>query len=185
MHRDDAVERAKALDARVLALRPLLAMDNLGGGLRKALLKASDDRAIVNPPQDVLRLLKCTNDRTAIVVNGASEHDPFVRASDTAKFNFGITIALGPGGSIEVVAYRFHVTYASGCSPPYVRMDLARVAHQDPLREVRAHVHPGADDLRIPMPLMHPMELLDFVIYGGPADCPRTLEQPSGDGSDP
>lgn len=172
MLRDDALARAKDLETRVLALRPPNALNDMYAQLRSALLKASDEKAIATAPQEVFRLLKQKKDGTAVYINGATEDDPFVRTSDNAGFNFGVTIAVDPRGHLALVAYRFHVKYVSGCVPSYARIDLNRTAKPDSLFEPQAHVHPGAKDLRLPTPLMHPLELLDYMIYGGPADVP-------------
>lgn len=175
MHRDEALVRARALDARVNAVALPATTRDLDRLIRTALWKASDERAIVNAPQEVFRLLKSKKDAKAIVIDGGTEAEPFVRTSDAAEFNFGVTLTIDEGGGVTLLAYRFHLKYRQGCSPPYVRMDLNPTTHEDALREPRAHVHAGADDVRIPTPLMHPMELLDLVIYGGPADCPPAV----------
>ena len=95
------------------------------------------------------------------------QSDEFFYRYDGARISFAITVrSVGP--ILELVSYRFHLQFPAGRAPTHVRFDLNPEggASDDPLREPRSHVHVGAEDLRVPAPLMGPVEILEKLLYG-------------------
>jgi hypothetical protein len=80
-----------------------------------------------------------------------------------ARLSFGIALKNGEGCSL--ISYRFHYHLAEGSSPAFVRFDLNPESHIDPLSEPKCHVHPGRDDIRIPIPALAPLEVLDRIFF--------------------
>lgn len=81
-----------------------------------------------------------------------------------ARLSFGLTLREVDGRS-EVVSFRYHYVLPDGQSPQYLRFDLNKAPHADPLAEPRCHLHPGIDDVRIPFSLHNPMEILDRIFF--------------------
>ena len=81
-----------------------------------------------------------------------------------ARLSFGVTVR-EHNGRCSLVAYRFHLHVASDSSPVFYRFDLNHQAHPDPLREPCSHFHPGRDDIRLPCPVLSPIEVLDRIFY--------------------
>jgi len=77
-----------------------------------------------------------------------------------ARLSFGVTVRDCRQASV-LVAYRFDYRDKSG----FQRFDLNAKPHTDPLREPRAHLHPGQEDIRIPTPHLSPMEVLDILFF--------------------
>ncbi|MEK6607129.1 MAG: hypothetical protein AABZ30_05645 [Myxococcota bacterium] len=67
------------------------------------------------------------------------------------------------------MAYGFEIRYPAGVSVPFLRYDLnppGAAPRLDVLKEPRCHLHPGHQDVRVPSPLAHPVELLSLLVYG-------------------
>jgi len=150
----------------------------LASDVRRCLLVAADEGVLRTPPESIFRLLK-TEERTAergtIVVamlggatfdKGQSEDAFFIR-SDGARLSFGVAVAYQRGAEPELLTYRFHLRFARNGSPAFIRLDLNDES-RDPLMEPRSHLHPGSDGLRLPVPVMTPLEILERLLYGTP-----------------
>lgn len=150
----------------------------LASHVRKCLTMAADEGALRTPPEIIFRLLK-TEERapqqgTPVVAllggatfdKGQSDDDFFIR-SDGARFSFGITVAYPRGVQPELLTYRFHLRFPRNSSPAFIRFDLNDES-REPLIEPRSHLHPGSDDLRLPVPVMTPLEILERLLYGTP-----------------
>ncbi len=81
-----------------------------------------------------------------------------------ARLSFGITLREG-NGACSLIAYRFHIQMGGGSKPAFYRFDLNERRHDTPLVEPRCHVHPGRDDIRLPFPVLGPIEVLDRIFY--------------------
>ena len=81
-----------------------------------------------------------------------------------AHLSFWLTVR-ETGSGFSLVAYRFHYSSPAGSSPAFLRFDLNRQAHNDPLTEPRCHLHPGLDDVRLPLPVLDPLEVLDRIFF--------------------
>jgi hypothetical protein len=164
------------LQGRVLAAAPPITTDpkQLYDEMRKFLRRGSDEGALTTGAWQVHRLLfpkaRDLPARGQVQINGGrigSDAEVFVRA-DGATFDFGVTIDYDSTPP-SLVAYRFQIRYPGGTPVPFLRYDLNRPETQpkhDVLNEPRCHLHPGSDDVRVPSPLAHPVELLAFMVYG-------------------
>jgi hypothetical protein len=81
-----------------------------------------------------------------------------------ARLSFGLTLREVDGGS-EVVSFRYHYALPDGQLPQYLRFDLNKAPHTDPLAEPRCHLHPGINDVRIPFSLHDRFEILDRIFF--------------------
>ena len=169
---DVAREYARAVDARVLASVPPLPSTPAGlyDSIRTALMDASNDRLIASGPHDVARLLRPKHHRLPrhgfVQIDGGTDAEPFIRMSDGAAFNFGVTVEYRAPGGARLVSFRYQLQYRRDASPPFLRFDLNPCPHVDPVREPQSHIHPGHDDIRCPFPLMAPLEMMGFLIHG-------------------
>jgi hypothetical protein len=82
-----------------------------------------------------------------------------------ARLSFGLTLREREGGT-EVISFRFHYVCPEPNSPEYFRFDLNAAPHENPLVEPRCHLHPGLDDVRIPLSLYDPIEIFDRIFFG-------------------
>lgn len=68
-------------------------------------------------------------------------------------------------GESSLVAYSFRYWLPSGRSPEFLRFDLNRESHPDTLKKPRCHLHPGLDQVRLPLPVLDPFEVLDRIFF--------------------
>ena len=80
--------------------------------------------------------------------------------------HFALTVRQRRDAPLDVIAYGFEVYFPSP-EPPiaFVRFDLNDRRHSNDDLGLRAHVHPGNDDLQLPSPLLSPLDALNFLIY--------------------
>lgn len=90
-----------------------------------------------------------------------SEHFHF---DSGARLSFALTLREGRSSS-SLVAYRFHYCLPPGRSPEFLRFELRPEPHADPLAEPRCHLHPGLDEVRLPLPVLDPFEVLDRIFF--------------------
>jgi hypothetical protein len=106
--------------------------------------------------------------RRALVNLGPSfdkgETTDHFRFDSGARLSFGITLAADDRES-RLLGYRFHYVAPDGKSPTFIRFDLNRELHSSPLMEPLCHMHPGHDDIRLPSVVMHPLHVLEVVLY--------------------
>lgn len=167
------VERARK-SAEALDRRTDLDVSGLRLGLprtvhseiRAYLLRRSNEIDKRNNPYQLLKL--CPENGFALIVLGPAidkgpSPDHFYFDSG-ARLSFGLTLRVVDGGS-RLVSFRYHYVFPSGRSPGYLRFDLNEAPHPDPLSEPRCHLHPGLDEVRIPLSLTHPLEILDRIFF--------------------
>lgn len=151
----------------------------LASDVRKCLMIAADEGVLRSPPETIFRLLK-TEERapeqgTIVMVllgaatfdKGQSDDDGFFIRSDGARLSFGVTVAYRRGVEPEMLTYRFHLRFPRNSSPTFIRFDLNDES-REPLIEPRSHLHPGSDEIRLPVPVMTPLEILERLLYGTP-----------------
>jgi hypothetical protein len=82
---------------------------------------------------------------------------------DGAVITFSVTIAEQPGRiGLELIAYRFDLTFPPDSDGPrFIRFDLDQRHEKDGLR---AHIHPGLPEGRLPSPILDPVEALHFLL---------------------
>ncbi|MEZ4298386.1 MAG: hypothetical protein R3B70_25770 [Polyangiaceae bacterium] len=143
--------------------------------IRRHLVEASDEGALSSSQSDIFRLLKTAEspfrdrDQKAIVggekdLKRTGDHPCFVR-HDGARLHFTITVTQRAGEPLFLFAYDFELMFPKDLSPRFVRFDLNEPDHRNDREGIRSHLHPGHDDLQVPAPLLHPVELLDVLIY--------------------
>jgi hypothetical protein len=90
---------------------------------------------------------------------------PHLVRDDDAWFDFTITVR-ERGPALELLAYDFEIRFPPQMGAPFLRFDLNLPDHPNQTRDLRAHIHPGHDDLSAPAPLMHPLELITLLVDG-------------------
>lgn len=171
------------MQARILDASPLLRGDvkTLLTAIRKVLLEACDDGMLANAPHSIFKHVDCVSRRDRAtgaaleaIVGGPNEHnctpaDGAFKRDDGAWFTFMFQVS-DVGGSLRLESYALRLCFPRGSTPAFLRFDLDGPGKANPAaheREgLRSHLHPGHDDLRVPAPILHPLELLDLVIYG-------------------
>lgn len=88
--------------------------------------------------------------------------------ADGARLDFSITLREGrQGASLE--GYIFSLTFPGDHpTPPFLRLDMNLSNHRNDLHGLRVHLHPGSNDLQVPVPWMSLSEVFTFVLYGLP-----------------
>jgi hypothetical protein len=81
-----------------------------------------------------------------------------------SRLTFGITVR-DDAQHANLIAYRFQIQFPDRYSPAYLRFDLIPRQHEVPLRESRCHLHPGSSDIRIPIPVLSPFDILDRIFF--------------------
>jgi len=168
--REKARERASVLDAKIHEkLGELLrgSPRDVLSQIRAYLIRRSAEMNTRNNPIQLLKFRKDQNGMALIVLGPAfdkgatTEHFHF---DSGARLSFGLALRDRGNGS-ELVSFRFHCHLAEGRPLEYLRFDLNEKAHVDPLSEPRCHLHPGLEDVRIPMSLHDPIEILDRIFF--------------------
>ncbi|MGH9444923.1 MAG: hypothetical protein ACRD3O_04235 [Terriglobia bacterium] len=134
--------------------------------IRAYLLRRSEEMDTRNYP---IRLLKqhATNGVLLIALGptvdkgSTPEHFHF---DSGARLSFGLTLR-EVGRQSRLVSFRYHYQLPAARSPEYLRFDLNDAPHADPLVEPRCHLHPGLENVRIPLSLHHPLEILDRIFF--------------------
>jgi hypothetical protein len=81
-----------------------------------------------------------------------------------ARLSFGLTLREHEH-STRLVSFRFQYQLPDGTSPNFLRFDLNPAAHENPLTEPLCHLHPGLEDVRLPLSLHDPLEILDRIFF--------------------
>jgi hypothetical protein len=161
------------LQERVLGSSPSLPsrIEDLYAAIYAFLQRAADSQRLRTSPYDlsqrVKRQSRPTDPRAHLIVGGDKQDNctrvgTDLERDDGAWFTFTMTLKDGPAGTLELDAYSFQLCFPTGRTPPFLRFDLD-AAHEG--EGLRAHLHPGANDLRVPTPVMHPLELLELFVY--------------------
>lgn len=146
-----------------------------GRALRRAIL----DEALVNGEYDVGKLLRLTarsysgDPDVFALVGGPKDFtrepsprrgERFIR-DDGAVVHFALTVRERREAPLDLVAYGFEVYFPSQQPIAFVRFDLNDRRHSNDDLGLRAHLHPGNDDLQLPSLLLSPLDALNFLIY--------------------
>lgn len=182
----DRAASAQALQVHLCGRGDGLALpedpDALIREMRDYLLDAADKGDLKMKPHEVLQALKRKRsplgDPPEFTGIYGGEKDlkrtgdkPHFRRPDGAWFFFTLTVRTRKGQPLELLAYDFELNFPqhpSGADrfPRFLRFDLNQPGHRNESRELRAHMHPGHDDLIAPAPMLSPLELLDLFITG-------------------
>ena len=171
MTREEAQQRAGALDEKThaeISARPYPSAREVLSQIRAYLIRRSEEMTQnLNNPIALLKFRQEKNGMALIVLGptfdkgSTTEHFHFVSG---ARLSFGVTLRKRGSGS-ELLSFRFHYHLNAGKSPEYFRFDLNEALHEDPLFEPRCHLHPGLEDVRIPLPIHNPVEILDRIFF--------------------
>lgn len=166
---------------------PVLRMSakDLHTTVRTTLLKATQAELLKTASYDVFRLLQPVSpsrrfDESTWIGKGETfefscgptqderkepnSRDCLVR-DDDAVLSFSVTVRELKGqASLELIAYRFDLTFSTGVGPRYVRFDLDSPNKGHNNEGLRAHIHPGLAEGRLPSPVLAPVELLRFLL---------------------
>lgn len=149
----------------------------LAGAFREGVL-IKDCTNLVWHEERLVRLPSGRREKITAVVGGVEinrDRDPsldhFPR-SDGAWFDFHIDLRAHDGehrehrGDLELLGYGYEIRFptALGCDIAWLRFDLNHPAHDNELRNVRAHFHPGDEDLQAPSAVLHPEEALELLL---------------------
>ena len=146
--------------------------------LGHVLQQAQRAELLRTPPFSIFNLLKLAQSaasRTFAIEGGvrdltrrrepADPKEHLVR-DDEAILHFSVEIREAEdGGALTLLAYRFELYYATEGSPPFIRFDFNPPGHENDDHGLRAHLHPGDDDLQVPSPVLTPGEVLSFLLY--------------------
>jgi hypothetical protein len=148
--------------------------DQFGRALRRAIL----DEALVNGVYAVGQLLRLSvasrsGDPNVFALTGglkdfgraaSSPREHFMR-DDGAVIHFALTVRERRPAPLDLVAYGFEIYFSSKLPISFIRFDLNDRRHSNDDLGLRAHLHPGNDDLQLPSPLLFPLDALNFLIY--------------------
>jgi len=163
-------QNAPALPATAAELR-----DQFGHVLRRAIR----NEVLKNGVYDAGQLLRLTaasrnGDPTVFALTGGPKDfgriDSPQRTShflrdDGAVIHFALIVRERQGASLDLIAYGFEVYFPSQQPIAFVRFDLNDRRHNNDDLGLRAHLHPGNDDLQLPSPLLSPLDALNFLIH--------------------
>jgi hypothetical protein len=164
---DYADERAKTLDGAIkssLASLRLPSSRDLIAQLRTYLLKME---AEIHKGNNVYRILRKVESRQRVVITlgptfDDGQTDQHFHLESGARLSFGLTLREA-NGRCALVAYRFQLNFPEGHAPSFYRFDLNDKGHAKPLLEPRCHIHPGLENVRLPLPALTPVEVLDRI----------------------
>jgi hypothetical protein len=166
---ESARQRAAALDCNTHDALTALRLEpprELFTQIRGYLFRRSQEMKTENNAYKLLSY-RPSNDLAEIelapMIDKSTTPDHF-RFDSGARLSFGLILREVDGRS-EVVSFRYHYVFPHGQSPHYLRFDLNKAPHDDPLAEPRCHLHPGIDDVRIPFSVHNPLEVLDRIFF--------------------
>jgi len=166
----DAVNRATSLDSKLRAQIDeftLPSAHKVFSSIRAYLIRRTDEISTANNPWVSLKLREVTNGVALIIlgptIDKGSTPDHF-HFDSGARLSFGITLRERDGGT-QLVSFRYHYQLPDGVSPSFLRFDLNPSAHEDPLAEPLCHLHPGLEDVRLPLSMHDPLEILDRIFF--------------------
>ncbi|MCX6631355.1 MAG: hypothetical protein NTW28_27395 [Candidatus Solibacter sp.] len=163
----NAHERAKTLDGGIEQSVEGLALRSLRDSVAQIRTYLQWQDADLGHRNNVARILRMVGNHglTFISVGPSFDHGPtesHFKLESGARLSFGITLREA-NGRCSLVAYRFHLSLPEGQSPSFYRFDLNEKAHETPLTEPRCHYHPGVDKVRLPCPVLTPLEVFDRI----------------------
>ncbi|UJR83204.1 hypothetical protein [Sandaracinus amylolyticus] len=175
----------KLLHERVAAGAPIIgihdAEDYLRRAIRKRLIVASNQGRLSAGAHDISRAVRVQpSDEKEGAFDLIGGRRNFGRVRELVDLRmpdggwlFFMAILIPHADGLEVFAYNCERVYSEGASPRWVRFDYNEDGHRNDERGLRAHMHPGNDDLMLPSPILAPHELLDVFLLGGILDAER------------
>jgi hypothetical protein len=140
--------------------------------IRSYLIDASDNRRIRNSINDIYKLLRMDGraDGYGLIACGGIDFHrdggvPHLTRDDGARLTFSLTLVEAEGVA-ALVAYRVELAGIPSGAPPFLRFDFDSPGKPHEANGLRSHLHPGSDLVRVPAPVMTPLEILDLLLYG-------------------
>lgn len=168
---EDAHRSAEALDAILSSLITNIKLDSpkrLFLRIQNYLVEQCRSHTSRNNVHGKIKFHPADSGGVALILLGPSidkgPSQAHINLDSGSRLSFSIALRDRPTGS-ELVSFRFHLQFADGHSPPYLRFDLNSATHAKPLGEPRCHLHPGLEDVRVPMPILQPIEVLDRIFF--------------------
>jgi hypothetical protein len=166
---DKAHERAKALDESTATSLASLSLPSAREAIAQLRTYLSRREAEIRKGNNVAALLRQATSRNTVTIalgpsfdKGPTDRHFLLKSG--ARLSFGLTVREANGRS-SLVAYRFQLNLPEIHQPSFYRFDLNEKAHAEPLQEPRCHLHPGSDQVRLPCPVLSPLEILDRIFH--------------------
>ncbi|HIK09885.1 MAG TPA: hypothetical protein IGS52_06410 [Oscillatoriaceae cyanobacterium M33_DOE_052] len=141
----------------------------------QVLTKASDEEVLKTKPHEIHNLLKLeTSEKDGKgvfeIVGGKRNFKrmrdiPHFERFDGCWFDFTILIDQHPK-SADILGFSFEIRFPDDYPVKFLRIDLNTPGHNNDMRGMRFHVHPGNDNLMIHSAPMSPLEILHLFLYG-------------------
>ena len=168
-----------------LVLAGMRKVRDLNKVLRRRVARAFKDEVLIADYSHLIRHKKAKVElpkrglQELIVVWGGVEinrdRDPskeHFRRRDDAWFDFHIHLRHYDGelaaqrGLLELVGYGYELRFPveAGCDVRWMRFDLNHPGHENDERNIRAHFHPGDEDLQAPSAVLQPDEALELLL---------------------
>ena len=166
---DHATRRAQELDESLDAQAAMMMLPSFRKvltGIRVYLQRQNAGSGGKNNVHAILRTAT-SGDRGIITLGPQFDKGPtdchyYTRSG--GRLSFGITLR-DQNGRCSLIAYRFHFHLGTNAAPGFYRFDLNDRAHSNPLLEPRSHLHVGRDNIRLPVPVLSPLAVLDRIFY--------------------
>lgn len=136
--------------------------------IRAYLLRRSDEMETTNNPIQLLKFRPEQGGWAEIALGPTFDKGPSAehfQFDSGARLSFGLTLRELDRRHSQLVAFRYHYQLPASGFPAYLRFDLNKAPHLDALSEPQCHLHPGSEDIRIPMSLHDPLEILDRIFF--------------------
>ncbi|MEA5535258.1 hypothetical protein [Crocosphaera sp. XPORK-15E] len=144
----------------------------------KCLTQAHDEGILVTKLHEIhplLKLKKSENKGQVWEILGGDknfkrikdqEKFGYFERNDQAWFDFAITIYQKSKDLAEIIGFDFEIRFPNDHSPKFIRFDLNLPSHNNEIKGLRFHLHPGNDDIMLHSPPMSPLEILHLFLYG-------------------
>jgi len=167
---EEARKRASSLDLRIrnqvdglLLHRPYEVLSDI----RAYLMRRSDEMSVRNNTWKLLKFRGEANGFWLITLGpsidkrDSADHFHF---DSGARLSFLIVLR-EENNRARLIAFRYQYQLPDGASPNFLRFDLNQATHENPLTEPLCHLHPGLEDVRLPLSLHTPIEILDRIFF--------------------
>ncbi|NER35031.1 MAG: hypothetical protein F6J93_13585 [Oscillatoria sp. SIO1A7] len=170
-------EICKGVGDRVLKATPEMTVESAKKFRRQMfaiLNKAAEDDILKTKPHEIRRLLSLKDSKHGKGVfeilggekNFKRRRDiPHFERVDGCWFDFAILIDENPKPA-QIIGFDFEIRFPDDYPVKFLRLDLNTPGHDNDLRGMRFHLHPGSDDFMIHAPPMRPLEILHLLLYG-------------------
>lgn len=137
--------------------------------------KACDEEVLKTKPHEIrnlLKLEKSEKDGKGVfeIVGGTRNFKrmkdlPHFERFDGCWFDFAILIDQHPK-SADILGFNFEIRFPDDYTVKFLRIDLNTPGHDNDMRGMRFHVHPGHNHVMIHSAPMSPLEILHLFLYG-------------------